>query len=1017
MPRLVLPLAAAALLALSVPAGATNYYVRTSGNDNPADPSSGGKSASKAYRTMQRAANVAVAGDTVYVGAGTYSESVIGMSDGTSAAPLTWIADTSGVHTGDAGPVRVRPANGGSFAVRLMDENYIQFHGFAFNSNPNAAGADGVLIQNSHNLLFNGCTFHGFAAGVNASNGAFNVSNGTFSSCRSAVKAIAGSAVGMSDCNVVVPVDGSYSSGIDSRASALKVLRCTITGGTHGIYHVNGTGCSVTDSTVSGATSTGLWIEGGTKVVDGCEIVGGQYGLYLPKSAGSDPDVRNSVIRDGVVGIYAGWQYLILRDLTFSGHSDAAIRVETSIPAFVLGSEDTISVTNCRYGVAWNGNPSVAQSLTVLLQNWTDNVDHFYARDVETVIARDLTLSNAHAGLLVVDGAQVTVTGCTFADSVPTGSWRDEAAVYAQAATVTVTDCTIDRWSFGVHLIGATTLDLQRLTVRDSSHYAICLQDAVWNWEAADAIVLTDNWTGVYAKDCQVTIDGGAPGVTVDGAVGTGRGLYSIGGSAVWRNVHVTDSSVGFLSEHTRGALLDQCSATGCTTQALKVIRDPSDPAVVAATVTNFAATDCANGVIYNRGAGTADGVGQIELRDLSITRSVTLDGNGYAVGPTGAGLTLNDCPLVEALHTGLTVSGHETGLYVAGADLAVGAATALNVSACGSALMCAGGAVTISNWDVSGNWTALYALPAGRPVTVTDSALSARDYAVYIPDAGDLTVARCAVVTRDGAGFDVATTRTSAYAFVDCTVAAGGDGFLLDVGAGSGSITLERCTVTNAGDDGFSLLAPTVTATDCTVTAAVGDGFQCRGGAGLLTRCIVLDCGGAAAAATGTAALTADNLLGVGATGLYVDGAAASLLARYVTVASAAVAAHATNGGALTVVNGVLSSGSIAARADAGGSVILDYALLDAPTPYDGVAAGANDLLRPPLFEDAAAGDYRPAKGSPMINAGKNLSGVVDDDLRNFVRPSFNGYELGAYESEFPAGGVRILKWREVAQ
>jgi hypothetical protein len=65
------------------PASAETYYVRTSGSD-----SNDGRASSRAFATIQKAAQVANTGDTVYVGGRTYTGSVVFANFGTSSLPI-----------------------------------------------------------------------------------------------------------------------------------------------------------------------------------------------------------------------------------------------------------------------------------------------------------------------------------------------------------------------------------------------------------------------------------------------------------------------------------------------------------------------------------------------------------------------------------------------------------------------------------------------------------------------------------------------------------------------------------------------------------------------------------------------------------------------------------------------------------------------------------------------------------------------------------------------------------------
>ena len=75
------------------------YYIRQSGSD-----ANNGTSPATAWRTLGRAlgsGSPVVGGDTVYVGAGTYRETVtVGISP---TSQVTLIGDVAGAYTGDAG--------------------------------------------------------------------------------------------------------------------------------------------------------------------------------------------------------------------------------------------------------------------------------------------------------------------------------------------------------------------------------------------------------------------------------------------------------------------------------------------------------------------------------------------------------------------------------------------------------------------------------------------------------------------------------------------------------------------------------------------------------------------------------------------------------------------------------------------------------------------------------------------------------------------------------------------------
>jgi len=73
------------LIVLFVQAYATNYYVATTGDD-----SNNGTTLGTPFKTIQKAADVAVAGDIVNVRAGTYREQVVPKNSGTAGAEITY---------------------------------------------------------------------------------------------------------------------------------------------------------------------------------------------------------------------------------------------------------------------------------------------------------------------------------------------------------------------------------------------------------------------------------------------------------------------------------------------------------------------------------------------------------------------------------------------------------------------------------------------------------------------------------------------------------------------------------------------------------------------------------------------------------------------------------------------------------------------------------------------------------------------------------------------------------------
>ena len=107
------------------PAYATTWYVRKSGSN-----SNSGTSPSSAYLTISKAEDMVIAGDTVYVGAGTYAENVKIQRSGSSGAYISFIADSTGTYTGDAGDVIIDGTNSRNRGIESKDRSYLRIVGF-----------------------------------------------------------------------------------------------------------------------------------------------------------------------------------------------------------------------------------------------------------------------------------------------------------------------------------------------------------------------------------------------------------------------------------------------------------------------------------------------------------------------------------------------------------------------------------------------------------------------------------------------------------------------------------------------------------------------------------------------------------------------------------------------------------------------------------------------------------------------------------------------------------------------
>ncbi len=149
------------------------YYVRKTGDDAAA-----GTSAGAAWLTIDKAANTVAAGDTVYVGAGTYREQVTMDTSGSSGSVIRFEADVTGEQTGDAGLVVISAFSDSNTASAgacwFPDEKtFIEVAGFVMQGGTSAVVFDIPSGNpNYEGVVFEDCVF---IAGPNEVDHAFKL--------------------------------------------------------------------------------------------------------------------------------------------------------------------------------------------------------------------------------------------------------------------------------------------------------------------------------------------------------------------------------------------------------------------------------------------------------------------------------------------------------------------------------------------------------------------------------------------------------------------------------------------------------------------------------------------------------------------------------------------------------------------------------------------------------------------------------------------------------------------------
>jgi len=139
----------ALLLLTSTPLSAATYYVSNAGNN-----SNSGLSPAQAFLTLQKGADVALAGDTVFVANGTYAGFDFRNKNGTAANRVVFQAMGVNVLINQSGPIR-------SDGINIENADYVTVDGFIVNGMP--GNGNGVRVVTSDFCVVRNCSCDGNA--------------------------------------------------------------------------------------------------------------------------------------------------------------------------------------------------------------------------------------------------------------------------------------------------------------------------------------------------------------------------------------------------------------------------------------------------------------------------------------------------------------------------------------------------------------------------------------------------------------------------------------------------------------------------------------------------------------------------------------------------------------------------------------------------------------------------------------------------------------------------------------
>ena len=124
---------------------ATDYFVTKTGNDtNPGTHSS-------PWKTLSHAANMLIAGDTVYIGSGTYTERLTPVNSGTNGQYINFISQAGASVTIDGTSISLPDYDSG--LVHIEGKSFIKVSGLNIRNAGPFQNNSGIFIDTSSNII------------------------------------------------------------------------------------------------------------------------------------------------------------------------------------------------------------------------------------------------------------------------------------------------------------------------------------------------------------------------------------------------------------------------------------------------------------------------------------------------------------------------------------------------------------------------------------------------------------------------------------------------------------------------------------------------------------------------------------------------------------------------------------------------------------------------------------------------------------------------------------------------
>lgn len=1040
----------------SVTCDAKKYYVRMSGSDKNT-----GTKAQDAFRTIQKAASTADKGDVIYIGAGTYDESVVfdarskkkSNNGSDKGKKVGWRSerkrpshfggwtimqgDTAGTYTGDRGTVTIRP-QGDSFGIQAIgvDNLLIQEITFTNGTDQNQVYYGCMAMDTTGEIIIDQCRFLNLAYGVynRGSNilalescetiggnyGLYSEQSDTVSvinskymaSQHSVVSFDAGSTeIEQTEFTATNPATGESvnSNAIYAARTALDARDCQFAGSQRGVYgseliRMDMGGCKFLNTTDHAVDCSGVSL-----AMQDCIIQDGNYGVTLSDTSGNESLIENTTIEAMSIGLQAVDSDYQLKNVSIKGNQFGFYQ-RSGCQRISLSESDTVNFAENQYAMVAIHGADEDAVLNISGQDFRDNAAAIYVRHTRVQLD-DSQFGGDGWGACFYDSRSVDVTNCQF-NGNPTNPADYLFGIYARSNDIDLRDTTSENARYGIIVDNTDQRAPILKGVKSQNHTftALYIRNGNWTYTASDNNHFGSSPRGVMA----VKINWKVVDVDMDGSCE--YPLMDYYGRCEITNATLRAEKTGVYSYQSETLHASQVRATQCGEYGFYVYD------CAGAMIDQCSATDCSSGIYVN------DPDGQF----VSIMNSQFTGNHNYGVLLVDTGLNPNT-------PTNLNISDNRYGLCVHHRPLILNRAMNVQISGNNFGVVSYRDSLALNEIELLNNGVGAY---------VEDSSVAIDSVTIDAASFGLLghPAEKCEITKSEfknaayGIRLELRNQLADAVSFSEVNVNhAGTCGIYIS----DDTQLVNRLDVRNSvvADSEYGMIADgtSVVAHQLSLKGIAEYGFyQSRGSCSLAKcqissnswavvsfgdRCDLVDTS-CSTQLYGVAMLAQSGSM-VNSTvtstsyGLYLNRVDAHYRVIQSTIAvREAIGLLRENGDAI-VQNSIITAATDAMYdLKLSGTLTNDHNLVYASNrPYNDVSPGEGDINKHPIFVDQTAGDLRLAAGSPAINAGRDLSGLVTTDILGNTRPSFRAYEIGAFEYMEPSGSLRVLKWDEVAR